>query len=150
MNMELREFLVKAKLSTYAGSGEGAERILKGGAKELTYEEGDFKYVDRYFGFNPFAGEEIVFRNEKAVWAMNYYGRVISRKVSAKKVYGFLKQALRLAGKDRPFRGPERFRKGDFEYLNEINGNIKEFSGIERIIHKGNEAYRLFYHGGRL
>ncbi len=148
--MELKEFLVKAKLSTYAGSGEGAERILKSGAKELTYEKGSFKYADRYFGFNPFAGEEVVLQNEKVIWAMNYYGRVISREVGAKEVYAFLKQALRLVEEDKPFRGPERFRKDNFEYLNEINGVINEFSGIERIIHKGNEVYMLFYHGGRL
>lgn len=148
--MELKEFLVKAKLSTYAGSGEGGERIPESGAKELTYEESGFKYADRYFGFNPFAGEEVVLQNGKAVWAMNYYGRVISGEISEKEVYAFLKQALRLAEKDRPFRGPERFRKGNFEYFNESNGDIKEFSGTERITHKGNEVYRLFYHGGRL
>ncbi len=35
--MELRQFLVRAKTSTYASKGEGDERILADGNKELTF-----------------------------------------------------------------------------------------------------------------
>lgn len=54
---QLSKFLVKAKINTYASSGEGGERIFPDGSKE--FEEKEFKYRDRYFGFNPFIGEEI-------------------------------------------------------------------------------------------
>ena len=45
--MELRQFLVLAKISTYASEGEGGERMLADGSKELTFQKGGFKYRDR-------------------------------------------------------------------------------------------------------
>jgi len=65
--MELSKFLVKAKISTYASEGEANEIVLEDGAKELTFEDGEFKYRDRYYGFNPFVGEEIVWKNGKII-----------------------------------------------------------------------------------
>lgn len=55
--MELQDFLVKAKINTYASSGEGGEKKLEDGGRELIFENGEYKYRDRYFGFNPFIGE---------------------------------------------------------------------------------------------
>jgi len=62
MNVDMEElcrFLVKAKINTYASAREGA--ILRDGSKELVFSEGKWLYRDRYFGFNPFIGEETVF-----------------------------------------------------------------------------------------
>jgi hypothetical protein len=148
--MRLNEFLVKAKVRTYASEGEANERVLEDGAKELSYEERAFKYQDRYYGFNPFAGEEIVWKNREFIWAMNYYGKVTSDKVTAKQVYGFLKAAMRKITEERPFRGPKNFNDGDFEYVDESNGTIDCFTGIERIFYQGEEVYRLDYHGGSI
>jgi hypothetical protein len=64
---QLSKFLVKAKINTYASSGEGGEKLLSDGSKEFEFREKEFKYRDRYFGFNPFVGEEIVWQNEKVV-----------------------------------------------------------------------------------
>ena len=146
--MELSKFLVKAKIATYASEGEANERVLEDGAKELTFESDDFKYRDRYYGFNPFVGEEIVWQNNKIVWSMNYYGKIISLTVSAKQIYEFLKSAMRQIKEDRPFRGPNNFKSGDFEYIDESTGDVNDFSGTERILFKGQEIYILFYHGG--
>jgi len=146
--MELSKFLVKAKIATYASVGEANERTLEDGAKELTFEDGNLKYHDRYYGFNPFIGEEVVFENEKIVWSMNYYGKIISGVVSAKQIYEFLKMAMRQVKEDRPFRGPDNFKSGDFEYTDESIGDINDFSGTEKILFKGQEIYRLVYHGG--
>jgi hypothetical protein len=145
--MELSKFLVKAKIATYANVGEANERTLEDGAKELTFEDGDFKYRDRYYGFNPFIDQEVVFQNGEIVWSMNYYGKIISLVVSAKQIYEFLKMAMRQVKEDRPFRGPTNFKSGDFEYIDESNGDINDFSGTEKILFKGQEIYRLFYHG---
>ncbi|MDI6721659.1 MAG: DUF5680 domain-containing protein, partial [Candidatus Aenigmarchaeota archaeon] len=87
--MELSEFLVRAKLNTYASVGESGEKMLEDGSKELVFEENEFKYRDRYFGFNPFIGQEVVWRKGKVIWAMNYRGRIISGDVSPKYVYKF-------------------------------------------------------------
>jgi len=146
--MKLNEFLVKAKVNTYASSGEGRERTLNDGTKELTYEEGQFKYRDRYFGFNPFIGEEVVFENNKVVWGMNYYGFITSNKVSAKEVYEFLKKALRKVKSDKSCRGPPKLKDRNFEYINKVDGNIEKFAGVEKIFYKKKEVYRLYYHGG--
>ncbi len=92
---QLSKFLVKAKISTYASSGEGGEKILEDGSKEFEFKEGEFRYKDRYFGYNPFIGEEIVWQNEKVVWGMNYYGKVVSKIISPKQIYQFLQGTLR-------------------------------------------------------
>jgi len=55
------KFIIKAKQNTYAKSGEGGEEVLADGSKELVFKEKNFKYRDRYFGFNPFIGQEVVF-----------------------------------------------------------------------------------------
>lgn len=146
--MELSKFLVKAKIATYASAGEANERTLKDGAKELTYEEDELKYRDRYYGFNPFIGEEIVWQKNKILWSMNYYGKIISYIISAKEVYKFLQNAIGQVKEDRPFRGPNNVKSGDFEYIDKSIGNINNFSGKEKILFRGQKIYVLIYHGG--
>ncbi len=150
MEMELREFITKAKKNTYA-SGEKATR-LKDGFDEFTYKEGNYEYRDRYHAKDPkpFGGEEVVWQNGKVVWMMNYYGYMLSDKIDSKKVYGFLREAMSLVDEQEPFRGPKSFKKGDFEYRNKCSGNLERFTGTEQIFYKGEEIYRLTYHGGML
>ena len=62
---QLSKFLVKAKINTYALSGENEEKVLFDESKEFEFEEKEFKYRDRYFGFDPFIGQEIVWQNGK-------------------------------------------------------------------------------------
>jgi len=145
---QLSKFLVKAKINTYASSGEGGEKILPDGGKEFKFKERKFKYRDRYFGFNPFIGEEIVWQNEKIVWGMNYYGEIITKIFSAKDIYYFLQEALKRASEDKPFRGPDNFKKADFEYSNKTKGTVKKFQGEEIIFYKEQIVYKLSYHGG--
>jgi len=146
--MKLNEFLVKAKLHGYASSGEGGERRLDNGGKELSYQEGDYKYIDTYFGFNPFIGEEIVFYQGEFIWGMNFYGRVLSDKVSAKEVYDFLKKAMMLVKESRPFRGPSEFNEDDWKYTDESEGTIDNFKGKEKIYYQQELVYELEYQGG--
>lgn len=148
--MNLEEFLVKAKVNAYASGGEGGETFLADGCKELTYQEGEFKYRDRYFGWNPFAGEEAVWQANQIAWVMNYYGLVFDEVVPAGQVYVFLQRAMNQVKEDRPFRGPNSFAENDYEYLDESQGNLEQFSGVEKIFYQGREIYRLNYHGGRI
>ncbi len=148
--MTLQEFLVKAKIHTYASAGEGGERNLDDGSKELIYEEGEWKYRDRYFGSDRFIGEEIVWQNGVVAWAMNYYGGVTADEVSAEKVYEFLKKALRQVEKDRPFRGPLELKEGAWEYHNENEGTIDDFKGREKILYREELVFELIYHGGAI
>ena len=82
------------------------------------------------------------------LWGMNYYGFVSSRTVSPKEVYGFLREALIRVGEEKPFRGPGNYAQGHFNYVNHVEGTISRFRGTEKILYKGREIYKLFYHGG--
>ncbi len=146
--MTLQEFLVKAKVNTYASVDGGDEKNSEDGSRELFYEEGEWKYRDRYFGSNRFIGEEIVWKDEKVFWAMNYYGGITADPISSEKIYGFLKKSLRQVKKDRPFRGPLEFTEGDWAYYDESEGTIDGFEGQERILYHGERVYELKYHGG--
>jgi hypothetical protein len=147
---DLINFLIKAKVNTYASQGEGGESILEDGCKELKFNQDNFRYRDRYFGSNPFIGEEIIWKNNKIIWGMNYYGAIISDKVSTKIVYGFLKKALKRASADMPFRGPEKFQQNGFRYINKVSGNMSFFYGEEKIYLKEKLIYKLKYHGGQM
>ena len=146
--MKLAKFLIQAKTNTYASNGEDKEKILSDGSKEFEFEEKGFKYRDRYFGHDPFIGEEVVWRGARTVWGMNYYGSVLSGEVLSREVYEFLKKAMRQVTEKRPFRGPDNFKEGDFEYIDRSNGDINVFCGTETILFKGQEVYQLYYHGG--
>ena len=75
--MKLEEFLVRVKQNTYTSAGE-EEDTLTDGSKELLYEEGDFKYRDRYFGSETFAGEEKIFFKEQKIYQLNYPSGLIN------------------------------------------------------------------------
>lgn len=148
--MNLTSFLIKAKKNTYA-SGNSSKK-LEDGFEEFIFEEGMYRYRDRYYAKDPhpFGGEEVVWWNGNPVWMMNYYGSMISTKVNSKDVYTFLRSAMSLVNEKRPFRGPSQFKKGDFEYKDESWGDVNQFRGTERILFKGEEVYSLEYHGGTL
>ena len=147
-SMKLKKFLVKAKINTYASGGEEQEVDLEDGSKELVYKEGELEYRDRYFGSNHFIGEEIVWKDKKTVWGMNYYGKILSKEIDAKMVYEFLKKALLQVEESIPFRGPKVFNRGAFSYRNSSSGSINEFHGVEIILYQGRRVYELEYHGG--
>ena len=147
---QLKKFLVEAKINTYAIGGEGGKKRLLDGTKEFVYRKGFYKYRDRYFGYNPFIGQEVVFYRKKAVWAMNYCGTVINNIADPKEVYGFLKQALLKVSKGKPYRGPNSFTKADWRYSMNVTGTVWYFSGKETIYYYGKTAYTLFLHGGEI
>ena len=145
---QLSKFLVKAKINTYASSGEKQEKKLSDGSKEFEFEEREFKYRDRYFGYNSFIGEEIVWQNKKVVWGMNYYGEIIPEIILAKQIYQFLQEALKKITEDKPFRGSNNFKENDFEYVNKNKGTVEKFEGCEMIFYKEELVYKLSYYGG--
>ena len=146
--MKFEDFLVKAKKNTYAAGAK--PRDIWNGFEELTYGEKGLRYRDRWTGSDPFGGEEIVHMSGKVIWMMNYYGFTTSDKVKKEEVYSFLREALNMVTKDKPFRGPVSFKKGELEYINKSAGNLAKFVGIEQILQNGKEVYRLSYHGGKI
>lgn len=147
----LAQFLIKAKLNTYAKNGGGKETVLPDGRKQFEFSDADFRYLDIYSGFNSFAGQEVVFYQGRPIWEMNYQGEILNQldqDVNVKEVYQFLKKALRQVKLDKPFRGPDRFADGGFKYINKVEGNIKKLQGTEMIYLNEKKIYQLRYFGG--
>jgi len=144
------KFLVEAKRKTYASNDESSEKVLKDGTKELSFKDGNFLYRDRYYGSEFFAGEEVVFKNKKPLWVMNYSGRFLVDDCLKTDLYAFLKKSLKKVNQKTIFRGPEKFKQGIFSYVNAIKGKADDFHGEEFIYCKGKKVYELRYHGGVL
>ena len=97
-NQDMRMFLVRAKNSTYI-SGNNIGLPSKPNSNDYRYSEGDYTYTDTYMGNAHFAGEEAVWLKELPVYAMNYYGQILSENFSI----DFLKEMLSLVSCERPF-----------------------------------------------
>lgn len=147
----LISFLIRAKSQTYAGGGKEIAP-QRPDFKELEYKEGNWEYRDSYTGFYFAPGQEVVRFKGQPIWIMAYSGGMNpeyhGNMIFAKQTFIFLKKALLRAGKSKPFRGPENFREGDYEYRNSTEGDVKDFKGTERIFYKGKEVFRQHYMGG--
>lgn len=143
---ELKEFLVEAKKNTYAGNGKKVEpsRPL---SKDLPFQKGEYYYLDSYFGDINFIGEEMVWSNSKALWGMNYFGEMLIPDIP-EKFSDCLKGALKSVPADAPYRGPQAYILDDLEYRCKWSGDIDSFFGEESIAFKGQEIYKLRFHGG--
>lgn len=143
MDDKLRDFLIKAKKSTYAGKGaETASSRVK--SHDFIYSENDLMYYDTYLGGEKFAGEEAMWISGTPYWSMNYIGRVTGCGFSG----DFLKEALLHVPADMPFRGPASYSDGDYIYQCVVTGDFEWFQGRETICFLGNEVYECYFHGG--
>jgi hypothetical protein len=147
-------FLVKAKSQTYAAQGDDATLTpLLPGSRQLEYRDGPLLYRDIYFGGAYFVGQETVYYNSSALWAMGYAGGVksgVGRPIDMRQVYDFLRAALRQVAVERPYRGPRTFRQGEYSYCDESQGPFDDFWGVETIAHRDQQVYQLRYSGGLL
>lgn len=141
---ELAAFLCRAKRNGYAAKAPEEKNPSRLGSHDISYREGDFLYLDSYFGGEQFIGEECVWRNEKPLWSMNYGGRVISEGFSG----DFLKAALLLVSEEAPFRGPNFYRDGDYTYVCSFSGDLRWYQGHEEIFCREEKVYECFFHGG--
>ena len=145
---ELLNFLIKAKIAGYA-SGEETQKIINDDlSKTLTFKKGSWKYHDNYFGGEPYGGREVVFFKKKPVYIMTYYGQVSKDVSNIKKVYAVLRNALKLIPKNNPYRGPSKYREGNFLYSNKFTGSIASFWGEETIKENKKRIYKAQYMGG--
>ena len=141
----LLAFLARASRETYVGYGEETAPS-RPASHDYHYQEGAWEYIDTWLGGESFAGEEAVWLNGRAVYAMNYCGRVVSENFSG----DFLKAALRAAPAEKPFRGPARYENGDNRYECTLHGDLDWFQGYEEIRWQGEQVYECFFHGGKM
>ncbi len=157
---ELANFLVEAKKACWAGSGE--EELMMGGSKLLTFQKGNFHYIDNYAGYFQIAGNELVRWRDfdgQRIWQMNYSGGMLPEfqgdKKLAKETNDFLREMLSRVSIRKPFRGLESpvsdsVEDENFRYFTKTEGDIERFCGEESIFsfQKNSKVYSLNYHGG--
>ena len=145
---DLHRFVVRAKAATYAGDGPSAESC-RPGSRDLAYRDGRFAYLDSYFGGTDFIGQETVWLDGRAVWAMNYYGYILDEgKIAASEAGRVIKESLTLLYRHGRFLGGFENETALGLYVDENEGDVSHFRGMERIERKGEKVYELLYHGG--
>jgi hypothetical protein len=145
---ELALFIIQAKSVTYIGDGKPAPSC-RTGSHDLKFSDGDWVYHDSYFGGRDFIGEEVVYFEDKPVWAMNYYGRILRTDlISPAQTGQVLKASLSMMYSEGRFLGGFEYRHEGFMYHDSSEGDITSFLGREYISRRGETAYELVYHGG--
>lgn len=140
---EIIKFRLEANVNTYAAFMNEVDSTRMD-SHDFRYENGIYTYHDTYVGGEQFAGEEAVWKNGKAVYAMNYLGRILDERFSG----NFLKEALRKADVKMPYRGPEYYQSGEYIYKCSVNGDFSWFQGYEEIYCNNTKVYECFFHGG--
>jgi len=114
----------------------------------ITFQDGLWHFRDNFFGTDPYGGHEIIHYDNKPVWIMTYYGQIHDTDLPTQDIHNFLFEALATSPENAPFRGAFTYQNGKFEYRNEIQGDISNFSGRESIWQNGKEIYWFTYAGG--
>lgn len=153
---KLLEFLLSAKKKTYAANTEPLKLI--DGGKGFHVESNDFIYLDTYYGYQPFGGQELLFKRfpdgqKMPIWYMNYGGNCLDTtdRNIVEAIFMHLKQALSRVDESFPFRGPKIYEVEQMCYKSEYLGDIENFSGKEKISFiDGDLLYNGFFFGGKL
>ncbi len=147
-NQALYDFIVRAKSSTYVGGGHHAP-ACRPASHDLKFEEGDWAYLDSYFGGRDFIGEEVVYYQGNPVWAMNYYGHILRADLITPAQAGEVIQiSLSKMYSEGRFLGGFEHRHEGFIYIDTNEGSVTSLRGHEYISRRGETVYELFYHGG--
>ena len=144
----LNDIVVKAKAATYVGGGvkAGASRP---GSHDLAWSQGDWRYLDSYFGGTDFVGQEAVWFKGEPVWAMNYYGYIaLPDLIDGQRAGETIKAALSAMYAEGRFLGGFEWVGPRGTYVDRSTGDVGHFHGREAIVVAGREAYALDYFGG--
>lgn len=145
---ELHNFIVRAKAATYVGGGAKAP-ACRPASHDLQFAQGDWRYLDSYFGGADFIGEETVWHAGNPVWAMNYYGYILKPELITPAQAGqMIKASLSRMYAENRFLGGFQYSAGDFTYVDTSQGELSRFTGREYIQRHGITVYELVYHGG--
>jgi hypothetical protein len=145
---DLHTFIVRAKAATYVGGGAKIASC-RPASHDLQFVDGDWAYLDSYFGGTDFIGEEAVWHAGGPVWAMNYYGYILkSDLITPAQAGQMIKASLSRMYTENRFLGGFQYSQGDFTYFDTSVGDFSRFTGREWITRAGITAYELVYHGG--
>jgi hypothetical protein len=144
----LNSFIVRAKAATYVGSGNHSPSC-RPGSHDLKFDDGEWSYLDSYFGGRDFIGEEAVYFGGKPVWAMNYYGHILMPALILPSEAGqVIKASLSKLYTEGRFLGGFQDPQEEFTYIDTNEGTVVSFRGREFISRSSEIVYELFYHGG--
>lgn len=144
INLEkLKTFLMRANMP----HAIGAAKITKEAddSRTIEYSEGEYRMHDNFFGGEPYGGRLVIFYKDQPVFLEVYYGKT-SR--PADEVYDFLREALQHPAKDKPYRGPTQYKKGNFTYKSTVKGSIADHTVKEYIYDGETEIYSAIVIGG--
>ena len=140
------DFFLKARTHTYA-SGGGKVKPAFPRLYQLEYKEKDWLYRDIYnLGNNIFMGLETVYFQDKPVLSISYFGNFT--KMTEEAVDKILREALVSNWAKTRLWHPVEWKKEDYIYNCEAEGNLEEFSGTEKILKGQKEIYYFYYAGG--
>ncbi len=141
-------FLLKANRAGYANDAPQITKFADG-AREIIYEEGQYRSNDYWWGGNPFAGQESIAFGGKVLWAMQYRGWMEAGFESmSSETFTFLRHALKECSDEAPLRGPKEFREDSWLYANSWGANLDNFHGEEKIWKGEQHVYTCKFLGG--
>jgi len=145
---ELDEFILQAKSSSYVG-GAAHIQSCRPASHDLQFKQGEWAYLDSYFGGANFIGEEVVWYAGTPVWALNYYGYILKPELITSAQTGQIIQTslARMYAENR-FLGGFQHHMGDSAYFDTSEGDVSRFTGKEWIEVRDTRTYELVYHGG--
>jgi len=145
---ELNAVIVRAKAATYVGGGDKAPSS-RPGSHDLGWSEGEWRYLDSYFGGTDFLGQEVLWRGAEPIWAMSYYGYIKRPElIDGVRAGAVIKSALTAMYAEGRFLGGFDWSGPYGRYVDRNEGSVSQFRGRDVILVEGVEAYALDYFGG--
>jgi len=145
---ELHSFIIRAKAATYVGGGAKIQSC-RPASPDIQFADGDWTYLDSYFGGTDFIGEEAVWYARNPVWVMNYYGYILKPELITPAQAGqMIKASLSRMYTENRFLGGFQHSEEGFTYFDTSEGEFTRFTGREWIQCDGIKVYELVYHGG--
>lgn len=139
----LHSFIVRAKAATYVGGG-AIIPPCRTASHDIQFIDGNWSYLDSYFGGTDFIGQETVWYAGSPVWAMNYHGYILQPELITPAQAGqIIKASLSRMYSENRFLGGFQYRDGDFTYIDTSEGEFHRFTGREWIQRDGIKAYEL-------
>lgn len=145
---QLQRFIVAAKAATYVGGG-ARSLSYRPEAHDLQFHQGEWAYLDSYFGGTDFIGQEVIYQQGRPVWAMNYYGRILEpERITGPQTGRIIQESLSALYREGRFLGGFEHTVDDSTYFDTNQGDVGSFTGREWIARGGLTVYELVYHGG--
>lgn len=143
---DIRKYLIDSAKKGYASGDTKNWKKEADGSTTITNTSGEFSMHDNFFGGEPYGGRQVIFKNNKVVWIMVYYGQVTDG--NPDEVYKILREALSKPDEELPIRGPKLLSTDDYQYSFTWSGNLTKFLGNESISKNGKIVYFANFEGG--